>query len=138
MSLRAHQHRQPTIYVTEDDHERLTNLSATSDTRGARFLAEEMERAVIVDECETPRPFVRLNSRVAFTDLMSGRTRIVEVVPPDAADIDADRLSVLTPVGAALIGMPAGESIGVLTDDGRARVLIVVDVEPKTEAPGPN
>ncbi|WP_296453102.1 GreA/GreB family elongation factor [Phenylobacterium sp.] len=117
------------MYVTEDDHERLTNLAGTTDTRGARLLAEEMERAVIVDEGEAPRPFVRLNSKVAFTDLTSGRTRVVEVVPPDAADIDRDRLSVLTPVGAALIGLPAGESIGVLTDDGRARVLIVVDVE---------
>ncbi|MBX3483498.1 MAG: GreA/GreB family elongation factor [Phenylobacterium sp.] len=129
MSLRAHQHRLPPVYVTEDDHERLTNLAGTTDTRGARLLAEEMERAVIVDEGEAPRPFVRLNSKVAFTDLTSGRTRVVEVVPPDAADIDRDRLSVLTPVGAALIGLPAGESIGVLTDDGRARVLIVVDVE---------
>jgi regulator of nucleoside diphosphate kinase len=119
----------PPVYVTEDDHERLTNLAGTSDTRGARLLAEEMERAVIVGDAEAPRPFVRLNSRVAFTDLASGRTRVVEVVSPDAADIDQDRLSVLTPVGAALIGLPAGESIGVMTDDGRARVLIVVDVE---------
>ena len=134
MSLRAHQHRMPPVYVTEDDHERLTNLAGTSDTRGARLLAEEMERALIVDEGEAPKPFARLNSRVAFTDLMSGRTRVVELVPPDMADIDQDRLSVLTPVGAALIGLPSGESIGVLTDDGRARVLIVVDVEEKRAA----
>lgn len=129
MSLRAHQHRMPPVYVTEQDHERLTNLASTSDTRGARLLPEEMERAIVVDEADAAGPFVRLNSRVAFTDLGSGRTRIVEVVSPDAADIDQDRLSVLTPVGAALIGLPAGESIGVRTDDGRARVLIVVDVE---------
>jgi len=128
-SLRAHQHRMPPVYMTEADYERLANLAGKSETRGARFLAEELERAVIVDETDAPGPFVRLNSRVAFTDLGSGRTRVVEVVPPDAADIDKDRLSVLTPVGAALIGLPPGESIGVMTDDGRARVLIVVDVE---------
>lgn len=130
MSLRAHQHRMPMIYVTEDDHDRLTNLAGTRDTCGARLLAEEMERAVIVDRVDAARPFVGLHSRVAFTDLMSGRTRCVEVVPPDLADIDQDRVSVLSPVGAALIGLPAGESIGVRTEDGRARVLVVVEVKP--------
>lgn len=130
MSLRAHQYRKPTVYFTEADHERLSNLADAHDTRGARILAEELERAVVVDLAKVRKPFVRLHSRVSFTDLTSGRTRRVEVVPPDEADIDQDRLSVLTPVGAALIGLPAGESIGVQTDDGRARVLVVVDVEP--------
>lgn len=129
MSLRAHQYRKPTVYFTEDEHERLSNLADVNHTRGARILAEELERAVVVDP-EKTKPFVRLHSRVSFTDLTSGRTRSVEVVPPDEADIDQDRLSVLTPVGAALIGLPAGESIGVQTDDGRARVLVVVDIEP--------
>ena len=129
MSLRGHQYRQPTVYVTEADHERLANLARTSDTRGARLLAEELDRAVIVGEDEPFRPFVRLNSRVEFTDLMTGRTRRVEVVPPDEADIDQNRLSVLTPVGASLIGLAAGESIGLKTEHGRPQVLMVVDVE---------
>ena len=129
MSLRGHQYRQPTIYVTAADYERLANLASVNSTRGAQFLSEELERAVIVGEAEVGRPFVRLNSRVEFTDLMSGRTRKVDVVAPDEADIDRNRLSVLTPVGAALIGLAAGESIGMRTEDGRTRVLVVVDVE---------
>lgn len=129
MSLRAHQYRKPTIYFTEADYERLSNLAGARDTLGARILTEELERAVIVDSADAHRPFVQLNSRVEFTDLTSGRTRRVQLVPPDQADIDQDRLSVMTPVGAALIGLPAGESIGVQTEDGRARVLVVVDVE---------
>jgi regulator of nucleoside diphosphate kinase len=133
MSLRGHQYRQPTVYVTEADYERLANLAETSGTRGARLLGEELERAVIVDAGQVRRPFVRLNSQVEFTDLMTGRTRRVEVVPPDEADIDRNRLSVLTPVGAALIGLPAGESIGLETEDGRSHVIVVVDVEPHSE-----
>jgi regulator of nucleoside diphosphate kinase len=129
MSLRSHQHRQPTVYVTEADYERLANLADAGQTHGARLLGEELMRAVIVGEGEIHRPFVRLNSRVKFTDLSTGNTRKVDVVPPDEADIDQDRLSVLTPVGAALIGLPAGESIGLRTEDGRARVLVVLDVE---------
>lgn len=128
MSLRGHQYRQPTIYVTETDYERLTNLAEKGETHGARILAEELERAVIVGEA-FGRPFVRLNCAVQFTDLMTGRTRRVEVVPPNEADIDRNRLSVLTPVGAALIGLPAGETIGLKTDDGRPHVLHVLEVE---------
>jgi regulator of nucleoside diphosphate kinase len=133
MSLRGHQYRQPTVYVTEADYERLANLAEASDTRGSRLLAEELERAVIVGEENPRRPFVRLHSRVEFTDLMTGRTRRVEVVPPDEADIDRNRLSVLTPVGAALIGLAAGETIGLKTEDGRSHVLVVLDVEAEHE-----
>ena len=133
MSLRAHQYRQPMVYVTEADYERLANLAEVTDTRGGRILAEELERAVIIGD-DAPRPFVRLNSEVEFTDLSTGRTRKVEVVSPDEADIDQNRLSVVTPVGAALIGLAAGESIGLKTEDGRARVLVVVGVEHKGES----
>jgi regulator of nucleoside diphosphate kinase len=133
MSLRGHQFRQPSVYVTEADYERLANLAETSDTRGAQLLAEELERAIVIGEADFPRAFVRLNSRVEFTDLMTGRTRRVEIVPPDRADIDQDRLSVLTPVGAALIGLAEGETIGMSTEDGRPHVLVVVNVERQHE-----
>jgi regulator of nucleoside diphosphate kinase len=128
MSLRGHQHRQPTVYVTEPDYERLANLAESGDTRGSRLLAEELERAVIVRDEEVRRPFVRLNSQVEFSDLTTGRSRRVEVVTPDEADIDRNRLSVVTPVGAALIGLPVGETIGLRMEDGRAHVLVVLDV----------
>ncbi len=133
MSLRGHQYRQPPVYVTALDYERLENLAKTSETRGARLLAEELERAVVVAEGDVGRRFVQLNSRVEFRDLMTGRTRTVEVVSPHEADIDHNRLSVLTPVGAALIGLPAGETIGLKTEDGRSHVLVVVDVEARHE-----
>lgn len=129
-----HEYRRPNVYVPEADYERLANLAKASHTHGARLLRRELERAVIVGDGEVRQPFVRLNSRVEFTDLLTGRTRKIDVVPPDEADIDQDRLSVVTPVGAALIGLSAGESIGLRTEDGRARVLVVQDVETRHEA----
>lgn len=129
MSLRSHQFRKPTVYVTESEYERLSNLAASSDTTGAALLGDELVRAIILKEGEFPRAFVRLHSIVEFTDLMTGRTRRVQVVPPDEADIDQDRMSVLAPVGAALLGLMAGDSIGMSTDDGRAHVLRVGTVE---------
>lgn len=134
MSLRSHQFRKPSIYVTESEFERLSNLAESTDTHGAAFLGEELVRAIILQEGEFPRAFVRLNSRVEFTDLMTGRTRKVQVVLPEEADIDRDRLSVLTPVGAALLGLTEGDSIGMTTDDGRPHVLRVGSVESLHEA----
>jgi len=129
MSLPGRQYRQPPVYVTEADYERLANLAEANDTRGARRLADALERAIIIKEGEFPRAFVRLNSPIAFTDLTTGRTRRVELAVPEEADIDQDRLSVLTPVGAALIGLAAGQSVGLETDDGRPHVLVVIEVE---------
>ena len=134
MSLRSHQFRKPSVYVTASEFERLSNLAESADTRGAAFLGDELVRAIILKDGEFPRAFVRLNSRVEFTDLMTGRTRRVQVVLPDEADIDRDRLSVLTPVGAALLGLTEGDSIGMTTDDGRPHVLRVASVESFHEA----
>lgn len=129
MSLRSHQFRKPSVYVTESDFERLSNLAASSDTRGASMLGDELVRAIVLKDGSSRRNFVRLNSVVEFTDLMTGQTRRVQVVPPQEADIDQNRLSVLAPVGAALVGLTAGDSIGMSTDDGRSRVLRVDTVE---------
>jgi regulator of nucleoside diphosphate kinase len=129
VSLRSHQFRKPTVYVTPADHERLSNLADSRSGLGAAILGDELVRAVIVPDGETPRrDFVRLHSLVEFSDLTTGRTRRVQVVPPDEADIDTNRLSVLTPVGAGLIGLTAGDSIGIRTEDGRTHILAVVSV----------
>lgn len=133
MSLRSHQLRKPPVYVTDIDYERLSRFAASGDTLGARLLGDELARATVLTEKALRRPVVRLHSIVEFADLMTGRTRTVQVVPPDEADIDLNRLSVLSPVGASLIGLPAGESIGLRTEDGRTHVLRVISVEPARE-----
>ena len=129
MSLRSHQFRKPTVYATQSEHERLSNLAEASSSHGAAILGDELVRAIIVKDDEFPRDFVRLHSVVEFSDLTTGRTRRVQIVPPDEADIDKSRLSVLTPVGAGLFGLTPGDSIGISMEDGRAHVLAVVSVE---------
>lgn len=129
MSLRSHQFRKPSVYVTGSEFERLSNLAASSSTRGATLLGDELARAIVIKDGASRRVFVRLHSVVEFTDVMTGRTRRVQVVPPDEADIDDNRLSVCAPVGAALLGLTAGDSIGMSTEDGRSHVLRVDAVE---------
>jgi regulator of nucleoside diphosphate kinase len=115
--------------MTPSDHERLSALSATPATLGGAILAREVERATVVEADAPDLPFVRLHSRIEYIDLTSGRTRIVEVVAPDEADIDQGRVSVLSPVGAALIGLKAGDSYAWTGEDRRRHVLVVVTVE---------
>jgi regulator of nucleoside diphosphate kinase len=134
MSLRSHQFRKPSVYVAESQYERLAGLAGAGATRGARLLGDELVRAIVLKDGESPREFVRLHSFVEFSDLMTGRTRRVQIVPPEDADIDQDRLSVLTPVGATLIGLTAGDSMGMSADDGRPHVLVVDKVESVHEA----
>jgi len=124
-----HHSEDPPVRMTPADYDRLSILSATAyATLGGEMLSEELDRAVVVGADDADRPFVRLYSQVEYLDLSSGRTRTLEVVPPDEADIDRSRVSVLSPVGAALIGLTAGDSYRWTGEDGRAHVFVIVDV----------
>ena len=122
---------QPEIYVTEADFEILSNLAeAVADrTPGGRVLSGELARAVIVESGETPRPFVKIGSHLSYEDLSSGQTRRVRLTLPRDASIDDNRISVVTPVGAALIGMTAGESFRWTDGEGRLRGVRVLALE---------
>ncbi|MDB5457912.1 MAG: GreA/GreB family elongation factor [Caulobacter sp.] len=120
----------PTIYVTEADFEILSNLAdAAGRAPGARVLAEEMARALIVEPGEAPLPFARIGSSVGYQDLSNGQIRTIRLSLPRDASIDDNRISVLTPVGAALIGMTAGEAFRWTDLEGRARGVRVLAVE---------
>jgi regulator of nucleoside diphosphate kinase len=129
---------QPTIYVTEADHERLVSLlgSSAAGSPGANLLRSELERAVMVRSDELPSRFVQLKSTVLYEDRTSGRTRRVQLVLPDAADIDENRISVFTPVGAALLGLTKGQDFDWVGQDGRARKVLIVEVEDGDEPAG--
>jgi regulator of nucleoside diphosphate kinase len=129
MLARLEAQPRPAVYVTEADYERLANLAETHDTSGGALLAAELDRAIVIGDGDAPQTFARLLSVVEFRDLDSGRVRRLQLVPPDQADIDAGRVSVVTPVGAALIGLKPGDAIGLTAEDGRPRVLTILGVE---------
>jgi regulator of nucleoside diphosphate kinase len=81
-------------------------------------------RARIVAQNKLPAKTVRMGSVVIFTT-DDGHERTAELVWPDRADIAAGRISILTPVGAALIGVSAGQTIDWRSPDGRRRSLTV-------------
>lgn len=99
----------PCIFVCRTDLEQLERLLpevSEARTEASALLEEELERAQICEPAEMPARVVRLGSRVRFRDLESGRERTIRVVAPDAADSAQGEISVLTPIGAALLGLP--------------------------------
>lgn len=117
----------PPIFVTTTDFDRLRVLSqASSDA--AEFLAREIDRARLIEPEAVTKGLVTMNSRVRYRDDVTGQERAVKLVYPNEADISAGRLSVLTPVGAALIGMTAGQSIEWESPSGGVRSLTVLEV----------
>ena len=94
----------------------------------AEELLAEMDRATVVAADALPADVVRMGSTVTFRTA-DGRTRRVTLVFGGAADISLDRISILTPVGTALIGLAVGQSITWTTRDGREQELTVVSVD---------
>ena len=93
----------------------------------AEYLIEELSRAHVVPDVACPPHVVQMGSHVTYTDDIAGRTHKVSLVYPSEASIDEHRVSVLSPVGAALIGMSPAQCIHWRDPDGRTRILTVLD-----------
>lgn len=121
----------PPISLTRRDHQKLTSLAAASPHHGDAvrdFLADELARASILEGHEAPGSLVTMHARILFRDDRTGRTSEVELAYPEEADIAAGRISVLTPIGAALIGLSEGQSINWETRAGVWKSLTVLRV----------
>ena len=121
----------PPITVMEDEARRLSALASSSAVlfpRVAHFLAQEIERASVVADNSDLRGVVRMGSQVRYCDDRSGEVRDVVLVYPHEADITLKRVSVLTPVGAALIGRSVGKAIEFQTPGHNKRSLTVLGV----------
>ncbi|PWT72375.1 MAG: nucleoside diphosphate kinase regulator [Proteobacteria bacterium] len=121
----------PRITLSADDYERLSALAHTARNRMpdlATDLAEEIGRAQVLTKGKHPKHIVRMNSEVEFRDETTGKTRKVVLVYPAEADISQGKVSVLTPVGTALIGLQTGDAMTWETPSGEIRELTVLAV----------
>ena len=123
----------PAIYLTPIECEALSDLALSAERRhphSSAMLLAELDRAELRERTELPSQTVVMNSRIEFVDEGTGARRTVQLVYPHDADITEGRVSILTPVGAALIGMTAGRSIRWPDRDGDDRLLRIVSVTP--------
>lgn len=113
--------------------ERLETLAERMRARmpeQADRLLTELGRARLVAPEKLPADVVTLGNRVTYRDDASGREQAVTLVWPDEADIDAGRISVLTPIGVALLGLPQGARFDWETRSGEVKELTVLAVTP--------
>lgn len=121
----------PSITLSADDYERLSALVQAARNRMpylADELADEIERAHVLAKGRHPLDIVSMNSEVTFLDDATGKIQTVLLVYPDEADISQRKISVLTPVGTALIGLRTGHSIIWQTPRGEMRQLTILGV----------
>ena len=126
----------PSIVVSDHDHARLTGLASGALDRVpdiAEELQSEMDRAQVVRAGAVPTDVVQMGSTVEFRSDSGQRRRVTLVFPRDA-DISASRISILTPIGTALIGLSPGQSIQWTGRDGRKHELTVLEVLQPAEA----
>ena len=118
------------IRITAQDMERLRELiedATRGDPRKAqelRGLSAELDRAIVVDDGAIPEDVVRMNSEAHLVDLDTGEEIICRLVFPGEADIAHMRVSVLAPIGTAILGYRAGDTFEWQVPSGRRRLKI--------------
>jgi regulator of nucleoside diphosphate kinase len=126
----------PQIYLTQNDLDRLLQLVEAQPGKQFEKLEGELVRAKVVPRDKIPKDVVTMNSRVIFENETTGERREVTLVYPGNADIDAGRISILVPVGTALLGLRVGQSIDWELPRGKKQRYRIVDVPFQPEAAG--
>ena len=120
----------PAITLGRADHAKLNSLARASLERLpdlADRLLEELERAKVIADEKLPEGVVRMGSSITYVTNPDKEQTVTLVYPADA-DIEAGRISVMTPIGTALIGLKAGQSITWRDRADKRHKLTVVSV----------
>ncbi|ATB31698.1 nucleoside diphosphate kinase regulator [Melittangium boletus] len=127
---------EPKIVVTSTDMERLRTLIDTTSGDQAEALDAELLRAEVVEASELPPDVVTMNSRVVYRDEDTQETREVTLSYPKDASLERGRVSVLAPVGAALLGLSVGQEIEWQQPGGKSKRLRILSVTYQPQAAG--
>ncbi len=122
----------PEIRMIDSEADALTELTLQQQRDSICFyelLLDEIDRATICSRTNISPQVVTMGSEVTFLDEKNGTERTLRLVYPGDADIAAGRLSILTPVGAGLIGLSVGQSINWPDRGGMDHRLSIVAVQ---------
>lgn len=128
----------PPILITRVDCDRLEALLDSRAVRslpGLEALRVELERAEVVEPREIPREVATMNSKVKFIEDASGKTFELTLVYPQQAG-QPESISILAPVGSALLGLRVGQTIQWPMPGGKTSELRLLEVLEQPEAEG--
>ena len=116
------------IFLTAEDRKRLVTLlerpTAAWDRDDVRELVVEIQRASVVPAAEIPPEVITMNSRARLLDLDQGTTLEYTLVYPQDADFAEGKISVLAPIGAAMLGYRVGDEIEWIVPGGLRRLRV--------------
>jgi regulator of nucleoside diphosphate kinase len=115
----------PEIILTTQDFDRLQRVVSAASSSAAERLDAELARAQLVAQTDIPADVVTMNSDVVYEDAKSGERRVVRLVYPRDAEADRGWVSVLAPIGSALLGLRQGQEIEWPTPSGQRRLRVV-------------
>lgn len=115
-----------TIYITKNDHKKLVDIinKKWDHNDSDKNLLTELNRAVIVEPQDVPSDVITMNSLVVFRDIELKEELEYWLVFPDDADIGQKKISVLSPIGCALLGYKIGDIISVNTPKGEKQLKV--------------
>jgi len=126
------------IYISREDYTKLRLLLATALHSNAsaalQKLREELDRAAIIDPAAFPSDVVTMESTVKFEDLGTSEIEEYTITFPDRADIERKRISILAPIGTALIGCRVGDLVKWWTPGGIRQLKVRRVSQPATSA----
>ena len=118
------------IFITEDDMARLRELvrqgrmASRKDQKHLAELDEELDLAEVIEAGDVMPDVVTMHSTVRVRDVDSDTSKVYTLVFPVEADIDQERISVLAPIGTALLGFRSGDVFNWRTPGGTRRLQI--------------
>ncbi len=107
-----------------------TDFNNDRDRMQLEVLEEEIERARIIPQGQLPNNVVTMRSRVRIVDMRTGEQLVYQIVYPHEADYAAKKISVLAPIGTALLGYAAGTEIEWQVPSGTRRLRIEAVEQP--------
>lgn len=119
------------IYVTENDKNKLQKLFASTigfrsrDLKTVKDLLNELQRAEVIDDNKIKNNVVTMNSTVQVKDLNTNEEFTYTIVYPEFADINENKISILAPIGTALLGYKAGDTIEWEVPRGKRKIKIM-------------
>ena len=104
-----------TIYLTDKDYNRLLQVVQAQRQKNGLFvvaaLSQELKRAKVVSPTEIPADVITMNSRVRLKEMKSAAELDIDIVYPKDADVGKRKVSVLAPVGTAVLGCKVGDEV---------------------------
>ncbi|WP_250658131.1 GreA/GreB family elongation factor [Alkalimarinus coralli] len=125
------------VYISQQDYNTISSLISSSkdfDNLSIELLDEELRNAELFENpAAMPKNVVMVYSIVNYTSLVSGEHHVVQIVPPQEVNIDLKRVSILSPVGSALIGLREGNQIQWPMPSGQVETLRIDIVEQRSK-----